>query len=337
MRAFGREGSEVVDRIGSLGQLARIDSYVELQGAARGARRMRLVTGGGLEVDLHPDRALDVGAVTIFGIPVAWLSPTGIAAPGYYSSAGDAWLRTFGGGLVTTCGLDTFGPPRETEEGTTAFHGRIGAVPATLVEARVAEDSLVVEAEVRQASSLGENLLLRRRITAPIAGTSFRVDDTVTNEGTRSSPHLLLYHCNIGWPLLDDAATLAVPSTAVEPVGTAAIRAPEAWRTVTEPVDGAVEQVYVHGFEGAERVTVALENPRLGLRLELAFDAASLPRLVQWRMMGRRSYVLGLEPTNFSGASTLLAHGPVAEPPRLAPGESRSYGLDFEFQRVVPQ
>ena len=112
---FGFPVAEVLQRIGSLDQVARVDSFVEAEGAARGARRLRVVNGGGLEFDIHPDRGLDIGAASFQGLPLAWLSSTGIGAPALYDPVDRGWLRTFGGGLVTTCGLDSFGPPQRAD------------------------------------------------------------------------------------------------------------------------------------------------------------------------------------------------------------------------------
>ena len=92
--------------------------------------------GAGLEFDVHPDRALDIGAATFDGVPLAWLSSTGISAPSRYEHEGPGWLRTFGGGLLTTCGLDSFGPPADDEDGVAGMHGRIGTVPAHLTDQR---------------------------------------------------------------------------------------------------------------------------------------------------------------------------------------------------------
>ncbi|MDQ4137723.1 MAG: aldose 1-epimerase family protein, partial [Actinomycetota bacterium] len=113
-------------RIGHAAQLARVDRLVEEEGPARGARRIRLVTGGGLEAEIHPDRALDLGQVTYRGVPVAWISPTGMVAPTLTSSHGRDWLRSFGGGLLATCGLDTFGPATIDEGKDYPMHGRVG-------------------------------------------------------------------------------------------------------------------------------------------------------------------------------------------------------------------
>src|SRR6187431_587195 len=122
---LGLPVDQALQRVGSLDQIARVDSFVEADGPARGARRLRVVNGGGLEFDVHPDRGLDIGAASFQGLPLAWLSSTGIGAPSLYDPVERGWLRTFGGGLVTTCGLDSFGPPADDEDGVVGMHGRV--------------------------------------------------------------------------------------------------------------------------------------------------------------------------------------------------------------------
>ena len=64
---FGLPVEAALQRVGSLAQVARIDSFAEIDGPARGTRRLRVVNGGGLEFDVHPDRGLDIGAAHLFG------------------------------------------------------------------------------------------------------------------------------------------------------------------------------------------------------------------------------------------------------------------------------
>ncbi|MHB8279267.1 MAG: DUF4432 family protein [Candidatus Humimicrobiaceae bacterium] len=44
-------------------------------------------------------------------IPIAWRSSTKETSPVYYESKGFEFLRTFYGGLLTTCGLTHIGAP----------------------------------------------------------------------------------------------------------------------------------------------------------------------------------------------------------------------------------
>ncbi len=329
---YGLSLTDASARLSHLAQVARIDAFTDDNGPARGARRLRLVTGGGLELDVHPDRGLDLGQITAHGIPLAWMSPTGIAHPAFYDAHGSNFLRTFGGGLLATCGLDHFGPPCEDEGRKFGQHGRFGALPATLTRAAVDGDELVVEGLTRQASVHEENLELRRMIRAAVGSTKVSVTDTVTNHGPRDQPHMILYHCNFGWPLLSEDAQMTISSTKVAPQGPEAEGDP--WHELTPPVRGYPERVYLHTLNRG-RAQVGLRNAKLGIAVSMSFDTAVLPALCQWKMLGEGQYVLGLEPTNVAhilGRASARSSGVL---PLLSPGESVTYELVFDVSRSL--
>ncbi|MCU1571412.1 MAG: Galactose mutarotase [Naasia sp.] len=324
---FGTAAERAVLRMGSLEQAARIDRFVEDDGPARGARRLRVINGGGLEFDVHPDRALDIGAASFNGLPLAWLSATGITRPDAYEPEGRGWLRTFGGGLVTTCGLDSFGPPADDEDGVAGMHGRIGAVPGRITEARVTPELIVVAGEVRQAAVFQENLVLHRRITSRLGSSAFSIEDTVTNEGESSSPHMVLYHVNLGWPLLDTGTVVEIAAASVHPRDPDAVEGFEDRTRIGEPTVGFREQVYIHQA-GDDRVARVINRAR-GLTLTLRYSD-TLPAIFQWKMTATKHFVLGLEPANtaeINGRDSARENGAL---PRLEPGESRSYAIEIE-------
>ncbi|MBK0418683.1 aldose 1-epimerase family protein [Leucobacter sp. CSA1] len=326
---YGRPPAEARRRMGTLRQLAGIDDLVETQGAARGARRLTLTSGGGLTVNVHPDRALDLGAASYRGVPIAWQSPTGFAAPGRTVDRGTEWLRTFGGGLLASCGLDTFGPASTDEGVHYPMHGRIGSVPATVTRTETTDDELIVEGEVRQTAVFGENLLLRRRIRVPIGGSGIIVEDRVTNEASTPAGHMVLYHANLGWPLLDDSAVLAIPSNSVAPRDAAAEAGMADWFDISGPVPGYAEQVFTHDFTGCGDAEVSVDNPDIDLRVAIRFDSETLPGLHQWKMLGEGHYVLGLEPTSIDWSRGRAAAREAGTLPYLEPGESVSYRVEF--------
>lgn len=328
---YGLPYGEARKRIGDLRQLARIDELTETQGPARGSRRITIVSGGGLSVDLLPDRALDIGAVSFRGVPVAWHSPTGFVAPALAVNSGTEWLRSFGGGLLATCGLDAYGPASRDGETEYPMHGRVGTVPAQVTRTQLTDSALIVEADVRQATVFGENLLLCRRITVPIGSGTILVDDTVTNESSTDTGHMVLYHANIGWPLLDDSATLHIPSHSVSPRDADAEQGMADWFNVSAPRSGYAEQVFKHDFSGGSLTEVSVDNPRQNLRLEVRFDTSSLPALHQWKMLGEGHYVLGLEPTNVDWSRGRAAAAAEKVLPYLAPGASAEYHLEFHL------
>lgn len=325
---LGLPPAEVLRRVGSLAQVSRIDSFVESEGRARGARRLRMITGGGLEVDIHPDRALDIGQVTIHGVPVAWMQAQGISAPAFFDADSAQWLRTFGGGFLTTCGLDTFGPPTVDEGTAFGQHGRISTEPATVTRMEVAGGMLVVEGTMRQSRLHGENLVLRRRIEAAVGSTTFSVHDTVTNESALPNPHMIMYHANMGWPLVEEGATLEVPSSSVTAREDSETGLAE-WALCQAPIAGRPEEVFLHSFPEGDATTVRLTNPRLGISMQLDYDRRQLPWLCQWKFLSDDTYVVGIEPVNsptFAGRAGARAEGVL---PILGAGESVSYDLSF--------
>ena len=94
------------------------------------------------------------------------------------------------------------------------MHGRISHIPPQNVHVTTEWQGddyvLVIEGEVRQSALFGENLLLTRRITTRLGATSFRAEDCVRNDGFRTTPHMLLYHCNFGYPVVSPYSELIV-------------------------------------------------------------------------------------------------------------------------------
>lgn len=322
---------QAIQRVGSLDQIARVDSFVEADGVGRGARLLRVINGGGLEFDVHPDRGLDIGAASYQGLSLAWLSSTGIAAPSFYDPVDRGWLRTFGGGLVTTCGLDSFGPPADDEDGVVGMHGRISHIPARVTTIEATRERVVVAGTVRQSAVFAENLVLRREISSEVGSSSFTISDVVTNEGASASPLMVLYHVNLGWPLLDDATTLDIPSASVAPRDADAEAGFDDRYKIGAPVEGFLEQVYIHkaGADRYARVT----NKKRGIELTLRYSE-TLPAIFEWKMTATKHYVLGLEPANTAEIQGRAAARANDNLPYLQPGESVTYSVSIEVERI---
>jgi hypothetical protein len=328
---------------GTVDQVAGAELVTHGDGAARGVRTVRLRTGE-IDLDVIVDRALDIGQASIRGIPVAWTSPTGIVHPGLADPSPWGPFRSFGGGLLTTCGLDHVGGPIELDASAFGYparptsaqplHGRLSSTPARLLgygidwEADVPE--VWVRGEVRQASVFGEVLVLERRIGAALGGRTISIRDRVRNEGYAATPHLILYHVNAGWPLLGAAARILTPSGSVTD-GTGA-PTPELPAAGSTPAEAVWEHTISPAAAG--RASAAVVNPDIGdgrcAGLVVSYDVSSLPRLFQWRVAGDGHYVVGLEPTNLrlGGRTAMEAAG---ELPVLAPGEAVDHAVDLRL------
>lgn len=317
-------------RVGSLRQLARVDSFVDADGPARGSRVIRVVNGGGLEFEIHPDRCLDIGAASFRGVPLAWISAVGDTSAAFSEPEGHGWLRTFGGGLLATCGLDSFGPPSQDEQGAAGMHGRIGAIPARVTRVESGEEKITVAGEIRQTVVFGENLVLRREISTSVGSTSLTIADTVTNAGSETSAHMILYHLNVGWPMLDAGATLSIAAESVAPRDPDAEAGFAQHLEFGEPEPGFREQVFVHSGVTGDAV---LKNPRRGLGLTVR-TSDSLPAMFEWKMTSTQHYVLGLEPANTAAAHGRRAARVAGTLPELEPGATVAYCVTVEVNEL---
>lgn len=317
---------------------------VELaDGVERGIRVLEFRTGTGLAFDVLVDRAMDLGAAEHAGRSIGWRSPTGFRHPGLHEHADDqgwSWLRSFSG-LLVTAGLDHVMGPAEVDAAEYAYqptawhplHGRIGNVPARLLgygEHWVDDTRCVLwaEGEMRQARVFGENLRLVRRIEADLGGNEVRIRDTVTNAGSDATPHMLLYHFNIGWPLLDEGARFLAPVREVLWRSPGATSSSASYREMGPPQRGAAERVYEHDLVPDEegRATVAVANDRLGLGVALSWEQAELPCFVEWLHLREGAYVIGCEPSTHHAGGNQAARDD-GTMTWLDAGERRTYGV----------
>ena len=335
---YGRDWSrqELLRYVGHMDQVAGIKLVEGADGVERTSRILEVWTGNGLCFHVLADRALDISACHYKGISLAWMSPVGNAHPAYYEPEGLGLLRSFQGGLLVTCGLDHFGPPCHDEGEDLGLHGRVSNLPARYVSHRASWTGdayeLEISGEVRQARVFGENLVLRRRISTRMGTSKIRVEDVVTNEGFTPHPHMILYHVNLGFPLLSEASRLNLDVQETIPRDADAEAGMAAWQVFQPPTVGYREQVFIHTPQASDgNITMAeVINPALGLGVRLTYDKTTLPYLVQWKMMGAGLYVLGVEPTN---SRVILGRAAARESDTLIyldAGESRHYTLELE-------
>ena len=328
--------SQLRRRIGDVSQLVSTRAARLADGNEDGVRIIDARAAGGIAATVLADRGLDLGAVWAGGHQVAWQSTTGAVHPAYFHEAD--WLRSFHGGMLTTCGLQNVGLPSEDEGTSYGLHGRISNVPARNVAHRVVEEDgrLVAEVtgEMRETDVFGSDLLLRRRITLPMGETVLHVQDEILNQGHAPAGTMLLYHVNLGYPVVADEAVLITPSAEVTPRDDLAAATIDERATFPPPEDGFVERVYRHELAPTDEPTVSasIVNPTFepsgGIGLTVSWDPRVLPRMWQWRMLGPGMYLTGLEPAT-CGLDGRAAEREAGTVRMLAPGESFSAGISI--------
>ena len=341
---FGAEYSrtELLRRVGRLSQVAGVRLVTLEAGQARGVPVLEFRTGTGFAFDVLVDRAFDIGPCEFRGRSLTWASSVGVVAAAYYDPAEWGWFRAWGGGMVVTCGLDHtmsaaddaadgFHQPHMFDRVSYGLHGRIGGLPARLVgygeEWDGDECVLWAEGEVRQTGVFLENLVLRRRVEARVGESRFTIHDTVENAGYSVTSHMLLYHCNIGFPIVDDGSELLLPTggTRTDPWDSV-----ETYRTLTAPQRDFQEACFYERILGepSGSVPAAVVNRRLGLGVYQVSQNSQLPEFMVWRMMGEGTYAVALEPgTNRAIPRADLREG--GEITELEPGATRTYDLEL--------
>ena len=330
------------DKISHHSQIGGIETSVLDNGAGRGTRIAWFNTGSGLRFKVVIDRAMDIADAFFNQHSLTWISSVAIVAPQTFSDRGIGWLRTFGGGLLTTCGLTHVGGPESDEYGERGIHDRISNLPAeieSIIQPNLQQGQLEMSmtGKVYQVQVFGPVLELRRTISCTIGQSTIRIHDVVTNRYNSPTPHMLLYHLNLGWPLADVGAEILWKGSWQSREGQAKariFREGHSFRTCSAPLEehrgGGEEAAFIDISPDADgQCTCGLHNHKIGLALALHYQKAQLPWMTNWQHWGMGEYVTGLEPGT---------HPPIgqAEARRqltlihLAPGESRTYSLTLE-------
>lgn len=314
--------------------LGSIDLVERLDGEGRGARLLQFRTFSGLSGEIAVDRCFDILALRYRDLNIGWHGPTqSRPLPDLFEDFSLGLLRSFDGFLVT-CGLDHYGVPAAVPADHFIYpnrpqidyplHGRVSAIPAQLesygMNVDADEPILWGEAIVRQAAVFGEVLELRRRIEIPLLGSEVRLLDIVTNRGFRPARHGVLYHVNVGYPMLDEGCQLR---------GVDAAFARDFAGFPSRPDPDFVERFDPLRLAPDSRgdVAVTLRNPRQALSLRLDFDGTALPAFGVWRAYQSGIFALGLEPSSGLGAPD--EHFASGHPDFLEAGDSRRYRLIF--------
>ncbi|MBQ8525570.1 MAG: aldose 1-epimerase family protein [Clostridia bacterium] len=317
--------------IGHPSQLCGVMQFRMEGGKADGMRMLRVHNSTGLEFYVSLDRCADLPMVNFKGVNMAYIAPCGLVSPNYYDNKGTGFLKSFTGGFLTTCGLTTFGSPSVDDGEELPLHGNISHTPAEQVSYDINDDEIKITAVIRDASLFGYQLIMRREISCPVSENKITITDTVENIGCRETPFMLLYHCNMGYPLLSEASELKINSCKVEPRNDHAAEDIERWADIAAPVSDFEEQCYYHSFD--EVPEVSLYNPDINKGMRMTFDTAELDCFTQWKMLGDNEYVMGLEPGNAQpdGRDVMREKGMLKF---LKAGEKSSKTVNIEFYEI---
>lgn len=294
------------DKVGNHKQLGGIETSILDNGAGAGVRIAWIDTGSGLRYKVVLDRAMDIAEAVYNDCNLSWIGHIGVVKPQLLANQGLHWLRTFGGGLLTTCGLDHVGGPESDEFGERGIHGQISNLPAEVIaikqpDVHAGDLSFSISGIIRQAKIFGPCLALKRTISGEIGRASIQIKDEILNEGNQPAPIMLLYHFNFGFPLLDKGCLIQSDGKSFVRSGQEFLANPDHLHIVPDPTslhDGTGESVIVYDVSTIEKTkaSCSLFNPHKKIGVALEWNKNSLPFMSNWQHFARKEYVTGLEP-----------------------------------------
>jgi hypothetical protein len=330
------EKQQILKYVGDTSQLFGIKEYTFTGGKANGVRAFDVKNGTGMEFTVLSDRCLDFASLSFKGINCSYVSKTGIVAPTYYDASGIGFLRSFQAGFLTTCGLRNAGIPCEENGESFSLHGRISNTPAEEVCASTqwVDDAVVltISGKMREARLFGENLVLSRKITCRTGENKIHIQNTVENLGFKKEALMLLFHFNLGYPLLDQDSILVTPTLRLTPRDQEAVQGEAQYQQCQPPTPDYSEQVFYHDLKSdpAGDTCVALINEKLQLGVAIHFNKNQLFNFTEWKQMGEGEYVMGMEPCNcYVGGRVDPRNSGILE--YLEPGEIRNFDLTIEI------
>ena len=331
------------NKISNTAQLGGIETSVLDNGAGRGTRIAWINTGTGLRFKVVIDRGMDIADAFYNHQSIAWLSHSGVTAPERFSNQGIDWLKTFGGGLLTTCGLTHVGGPESDEFGSRGLHDQISNIRAEVEsiiqpDIRAGKLEMSITGRIKQSQVLGPALELKRTISATLGKPTVKIHDEVTNYGNSKAPHMLLYHFNFGWPMVDDGTDI-IWKGEWRPreggINDEIFREGYNFRKCTEPLAEHNANGEAVAFIDAEpdssgMCSCALFNAKINIAMIMRFQKKQLPWLTNWQHWGRGEYVTGVEP----GTHPPIGQARAREENSLIfleAGETRTYDVEIEI------
>ena len=268
-------------RISNFQQVASIRRYTLSEGREKGLDVLDC-DNGKIRFLLNVSKACDIMQLYHEGQNISFISKNG------FTKRETPFLRRFEGGMLYTCGLDSVGGRDGFE-----LHGTLHNIPAEIIRAECNENGITVEAIIRDTALFGKNLVLKRKIFTAIGGDSVTLEDTLVNEGYKTEEYCLLYHINVGYPMLDDGVKVIADVESYTP-RTAWAKQNEA--TMYEMNASTPNQEETCYFLNLKKPEITLVNEKIGKEFTVSYSGDTLPCFVEWKSMASGDYALGLEP-----------------------------------------
>jgi hypothetical protein len=281
-----------------------------LRGGLRDGVDVIDVDNGALTFSVLPTRGLGLWRGSYRGVGLGWQAPVlGPVHPKFVNLSdrnGLGWLTGFDE-WVCRCGLNWNGAPGPDGGWPLTLHGRIANQPAHLVSVAVDAGppaTISVSGQVEEGGLFYPRLRLTTTYVTEFGSNRLTVHDRVETLNGTPTEVQVLYHINLGPPLLGEGGGVALPLRQLAPLTTRAAEGIDTWSTYLPPTTGYTEQVYACtplADDGGN--SLALLHDSAGERgLAVRWRVEQLPCFTIWKNTAAVAdgYVTGLEPaTNF--------------------------------------
>lgn len=284
----------------------RIEKRTLRGGRSDGVELIEL-NNGRMRIAVLPTRGMGVWKAWCADMEIGWKAPIrGPIHPRWvnlWEPSGLGWLDGFDE-LVVRCGLESNGAPEFDERGILRYplHGKIANLPASRVEIAVDQETGEIEVcgEVLETRLFFNKLKLTTSIRTLPNSSEFIITDTVTNVAGVPGEMELLYHINIGRPILEPGSRVFLPVKKMAPRDAVAAPEIDRWDCYGPETPGKPETVYfVEPLADGQGNTLAILSNEAGTRgVCVRFNIQELPYFTLWKneQPVRDGYVTGLEP-----------------------------------------
>ncbi len=239
------------------------------------------IRNGAFECVVVKDHALDIAHASFCGTGVAFISRNGL------SKSKDSFPKSFEGGLLYTCGVDSIS---NCVEGVYT-HGTLHGTAAERVSYRVDNGCVTVTGDVPCTGLFCDSLVLHREIKVYSDGVS--ITDRLENTRGVDAEYCMLYHCNFGAPFLCEGGEVRIDYLTREGLTPLARENEYKAARITAPTSAEEENVYYHTVSEGRAEYI---SRTLGISAAVTYDTERLPVLLEWKSMAEDDYALGLEP-----------------------------------------
>ena len=296
------------------------------------------VDGGRMNFTVIPTRGMSLYRATCDSISLGWDSPIKpIVHPQFINlndDGGLGWLAGFNE-LMVRCGVAFAGHPGMDGDKILTLHGRIGNTPADCVEVVVDREPphrIRVRGRVEEAMFKFGLFELWTEVSTIPGSRTLRFCDRLVNRSEYEQEYQIIYHTNIGRPLLEASSQFHAAIKSLAPLDEYAAKDIDTFQTYLGPTANYGEQVYCATLHADERETTTsmLQNAAGDRGVALSHGTATLPYFTLWKNTDTETdgYVTGLEPgTGFPfNRSVERDAGRV---PRLAAGAEVSFQMEM--------